>query len=454
MTWKTTLLLLLITLGIGTYIAVYEIKQPSREEQQARSQLVANIPAEQATHIVLDMPDAKTTLTKQETGWRLPQELRADPAAVHQLLFQLSPLHAVRTLAGTAEQSLDVATYGLAPALGRLSVSAEGHTTTLLFGHPTPVQSNRYAKLEDRPDIFVISNELFTQANRPLEQLRDPFLLRLDPWTTQELAITTAQQQLVLARQDQEWMVMQPLKDRADQSVVNQLLAALERLSVSRFLDDDPQIEQLSSWGFDHPYAEIMVRQEDAPAVTLFIGGTLPDDPARRYAKRGDERALYAVLMSELEGVLAQPDEVRAKQCVEFFSNTLSSVSVTNAGQSWTLEREHGTWRVAGTDTLLPNERMDAWLQRLLEVRVIRFIDDAPADLARYGLAAPSGMIAVSTSDGRPGQRLLVGGMLDGSLDRYGRIEGREAVVALPAGVSELLATTLQQLAAAAPATP
>lgn len=453
--WKTTLLLLAVTIGIGTYIAVYEIKQPTPQEQRDLAQQILDLPTDQATQIILDLPQVQTTLVKQDATWRvLPQDVRADPAGVSQLLYQLSPLSAVRTLTSTPEQPLDAATYGLAPALGQLSVTAAGRLTTVLFGQATPVQSNRYFKIADRPEIFVISEKLFAQANRAVEQWRDPFLLRFDPWTMQEFTFSTPQHTVALTHQEHAWVLTQPVRDQADVSVVNELLSALERVSISRFLDDHPQVEQLASFGFDQPYAQIRIQQTASQVVTLFIGNALPDDTARRYAKRSDEPALYVVLVAEVDAALTTPEKVRAMHCVDFRSNTIRGASITAGGKSWTMEREQMTWRATGTDTVLPNERVDAWLQKLLELRILRFVDDAPDDVARYGLQAPEGMITISTNDGRPMQRLFIGSHPEGSLDRYARIEGRDAVVILPAVVSELLAITPEQLTTPSPAPP
>ncbi len=62
--WKTLLLLLVATVGVGAYISLYEIRQPSREALERLSKQILSIPAESVTQLVLDLPQVKATLVR------------------------------------------------------------------------------------------------------------------------------------------------------------------------------------------------------------------------------------------------------------------------------------------------------------------------------------------------------------------------------------------------------
>jgi len=465
--WKTTTALLILTVGIGTYLSRYEIRRPSPEERQRLSKEVLNIAPDSVSQLLLDLPDVKLTLTRQADSWRVsPANVRADDDLVYRLLDQLAPLTAERILSGSAERPLEASAFGLDPVVGQLTVVADGTPATLLLGEATPVHSNRYVKIATRPEIFIVSDSLFEAAQHPSEAFRDPLLIRLDSWLVERLTAVSPSSSFNLTRDQGPWtLALSPasaeggsaLTDRADRAQVEAFLSRLRALRITRFVDDAPQVEALSTWGFDQPSAELTIRlrQEPPASITLFFGRPLPDDAAMVYAKRSDEPSLYAVAKAEVESLWGDPSSLRAASCFEFFTGQATKIEVMREGRPWTMERTESEWREAGSATALDRSRVDDWLGELAGLKVAGFVDEASSDPARYGVQPPAGSIAVWTTPEQPPQRLLVGAPIDGSTNRYGHIEGREVIVQLPQQVMELLVTPERFRAAAdAPASP
>ena len=312
MRWKTTLVLLVATVGIGAYLSLYEIRQPSPEERTRLSTQVVKVVPQRVTHIVLDLPQAKLTLVRRpKAGWEIaPQRFRADAAQVEPLLQAMAPLMAERVLAESAQHPLDVKSFGLDPAIGWISVVNGEAPITLWIGETTAVKGNRYARINGRSEVFVISSRLFDEANQPLERFRDHVLMRVDPWQADTLRMTTPAASYHLTRTDNTWRIASatpvPLDDVADRTEVNGLLGALGAITIAQFMDDAPQVEHLADWGFDEPKAELTLTYggQAKRTTTVFVGKPLAENPAQLYAKRSDEPALYAVSSAEVEGVL------------------------------------------------------------------------------------------------------------------------------------------------------
>ncbi len=459
MRWKTTLALLLTTIGIGAYISLYEIRQPDREEHAHLAKRILDIQPDAVTQLGLDLPKGKVTLSRHDLRWQIgPSGVRADETLVTRILNELTPLMATRVLSGTPEHPLDTKTFGLDPAVGWLSVVANGKPVTLFIGGTTPVESHRYLRVSDRPEIFVVPSSLFDAANQPTERFRDPLLIRVNGWLVEEVRLTSPTVSFALLKQQNEWRLMHPFTDRADRAGVTTLLNTLGALHITRFLNDAPPVEQLSAWGFDHPKAEISLRQGNSSTkpVTLFVGNPLTDDPSLVYAKRSDEPSLYAVADAEVEQLLSDPQELRSKACFDLFTATVTKVEVSHEGSRWVIERTGDQWREAGTGVALDTAKVETLLRQFSDVRLSGFVDDTPSDLSRYGLHDPSATIAVWTSDPEHPQRLLIGSAIEGSTNRYGRIEGRDAVIRLPDLATTLASTPLAQLrpAATSPASP
>ncbi len=444
MKWKTTLALIGLTVGIGAYLSLYELKQPSPEDRERLSKRVFNVSDDAITQLIVEFPETMVTLTRTQAAWRLePIGARADETLVAQLLSELSFLTASRILSPSAERPLDRKAFGLEPPTGRLTFVAEGVSTTLFFGAPTAVGANRYLNVSTREEVFVVPAGLFDVANTPREAFRDPLLVRLNPWMTDEVSVTSATATLTVSRTENRWRLTHPLADAADSTAVNVLLNRVGALRIARFVDDAPQVEGIAEWGFDQPRAALRVAQRNSgqEAVTIFFGRPLPDEPSLLYAKRSDELFLYAVAAGDVEALLSDPHGLRAKACFELFTSHVTKAAVTSQQASWSIERSGESWRLHGSEAPLDAKRIEAFLSTLADVRVAGFVDDAPSDLEPYGLATPEGTIAIWTNDRESPQRLLIGAAIDGSKNRYGRIEGRSAVVRLPELLSDLMAT-------------
>ena len=114
-------------------------------------------------------------------------------------------------------------------------------------------------------------------------------------------------------------------------------------------------------------------------------------------------------------------------------------------------------WRRVGSAESLDVQRVEGFLGKLADLRTSGFVDDA-SDLNRYGVSPAVGTISVWALPGPQPQRLLVGRALEGSTNRYGRLEARNVIVQLPSAATELLTATPEQFrplaSPSAPGTP
>ena len=462
MRWKSTLVLLAATIGIGMYVSLYELKQPTPEERAQAVKRVLGLSRETVTALDLAFPASTVTLALDGTTWRMGQErFRANEEMINGILSLASPLIAERVLTGTADHPLDLAAYGLSPPVGRITVTANGRPITLLIGETTPVESKRYVQLEGKPEVYVVPSSLFDNANRPKEEFRDPLLIRFDAWSADELTVTSASATFALSRQKDDWRLIRPLEDRAGRSEVTAVLTALGRLAIKRVVDEHPQAEAHSAWGFEQPMAEFALRLHGNPptTVTVSVGKTLPDDGSLRYAKRSDEPALYAVAEADVQALLKNPQELRAKTCFEFFTSHVRRVEVASGGTAWTIERADGQWKDLSGGTVLDAQRVETFLAGLSDLPLTGFVEESQASGA--GLESPTGVLTVWTADRTEPQRLAVGGAIPGSTERYGRLDGRPGLVQVPEQILTLLQTTPARLgvtpapeSVAAPAAP
>ena len=96
MKWKTTLVLLIVTIAIGAFVSLYEIRQPAPEDRQAVARRVVQIPAGDVKRLVVQFPEARVTLERRGDAWQLtsPKAVRAEESLLRRILDELDPLEA------------------------------------------------------------------------------------------------------------------------------------------------------------------------------------------------------------------------------------------------------------------------------------------------------------------------------------------------------------------------
>lgn len=463
MKWKTTLVLLLLTVGTGAYVSLYELKQPSPERRLQLSKEVVRVNPEDVTRLLVAFPQASATFEHGANTWTLlgPRTLRAEDSLISQALNQLSPLESEHVLSPTPERPLKLEDYGLDPPRAALTILTARGATKLLFGDPTAVGANRYVAVEGSPNVFVASASLFDALNQPLEAFRSHELITLNAGEVTRLAVTSSTSSYTLTRtggtsspapQADRWRLMHPVDDAAEGSAVAALLSQLQGLRAERFIADLPasnltgQAGEAAAtdqgrWGLEAPYATItLVTKEDQPPFELLIGKVTEDNDQQRYAKRSDEPTVSAVVNSKIEEWLRDPQGLRSLACFEFFASQVQKLQLTWEGISWTVEQQDDQW-TAADGMPLDGAAVEEFLWKVRDLKLTRFLEEQPQDLARYGLAPAQGMIQVwLTGESNP-QALSVGSAVESGTTRYGLVEGRRAVVELPETINEIVAT-------------
>lgn len=455
MRWKTTLTLLILTVALGAYVSLYELRQPTRDEQQALAKQVIPVQTDEVQGLIVDVPEANVTLRRQGDAWSLisPVKAPADESRIRSVLDALGALEADRVLEGSPRQSLKFAEFGLEPAVGSVTVLGSSKSAIVLFGDPTPVAGHRYAKTADSPKVFVISSELFDELNQPPEVYRSRDLLAFDTWTTEEIAVRAPGQSYTLKKQGTDhWQLTHPLRDEADRAEVSTLLSKLRGLKIERFLSEEPTPEQMAQWGLAAPETTISLTFANNPKpLEVLVGTPAGDAPDQRYAKRADEPAVYAVKSESLDGLPKDPGLFRARMLFDLAVSQAEKVHLSGPTE-WTIERTASGWKGADGQALDP-EPVEEWLWKLRDIKLVRFVEDQPKDLTRYGLEPPRGALQVWVAgQPDPAIQLFLGDFVGQGKTRYGRLAGRDAVVELPEILPDLLPATVSAFASEASA--
>jgi hypothetical protein len=204
--------------------------------------------------------------------------------------------------------------YGLIdPILTFKAHTADGGEIKLAFGLKEPTQTFHYAQLNDAT-VFLVNSTQFFELNRPLNVLRDAFLvadqqapilqLEYARFLTQEEAdamdsppeIGTESVRIVVKREDPAapWWLMEPHHALADQLKVAPLIQELQ-FGRGRDYIDSP--ESLADYGLQPPIFEITLRTgpQDVAQTLLFGGVDTLSGKGGIFAKQAHRDAVFTV---------------------------------------------------------------------------------------------------------------------------------------------------------------
>lgn len=439
MKWKTTLVLLIVTVAVGAYVSRYELRRPTAEQRERLAQQVADIPPDTVRRVRIELPKTTVAIERAANSWQMTEPLRAraEASLVSQILAELNPLTAERTLTGT---SLKPADYGLDPAQGTLTIEADGGTTVLRLGEHTAVGENRYIALPNQSKVFVVGPDLFELIEQPADAYRDHAILTLDAWQIDELIVQSPKSAYALTRQGDRWLLNEPVIDQADTAAVSGVLNKLKAVRADAFVSEQPTAEDLARFGLESPQIQIVVRGgADQPPQTLLIGELTTQTPPHRYAKRGEEPTVYSIPAAAIEALFVDPESLRSTLLFDLFASQITKVEVEWQAKTWAIEKSDDQWKVVESGAMLDNRQVDEWLWKLRELRVEKFLEDEPTDLAAYGLEPPQGRISLWVLDGEESKDVLIGKPIESGHTRYGQITGRPGLVELPEALETLL---------------
>jgi hypothetical protein len=288
-----TLILAVLLIALGGYVYFFELAKGDK----GKSEKLLNFKQDEAAAIDLTYPNRAIQIQKDPSGkWKLTQPVRADAdgSTVGSLLGALAASDIKRTLEknpGTA----DLKSFGLEPPAVKVSITLKNGLTlpTLAVGVKTPLGDSAYARRGRDPTVYLTDGSIVLALEKQPNDLRDKTIVAFPAQQTTRVEIRTPPgQALVLVKDEKEqWTLQAPVKKNARADAVSEYLAALARLKVKTFADDQPG--DLKKYGLDRPALKISIDGKDGKNLAaLQVGGKSAEG---YYARAEGSPAVYTI---------------------------------------------------------------------------------------------------------------------------------------------------------------
>ncbi len=366
--------------------------------------------------------DPEIELVKAGDKWEIvkPIQARASETEVDEILNKMTTLKAN---AFVSEDPKNLADYGLDQPVWKVEMFLKPDQTkaTLLVGsmHQMQGKGGLFAKVQERPSVVSLGMDMIGTFAKEPEDLRETKVMPFKTWKIRKAEIDREGLDVTLEKKDgQKWRIEQPIQARADGTKMSAFLGAVSRLEAEEFLAKPEDREGLAEYGLADPLARIVLYQEkpetdaedegaaeaaDYPLLgVLLLGKKAQEGEDSFYATVEGEASLYRVSREFYEESLpAGLDALRSKKAIDFSRFLVTEIDARGPDGPVVLERKEGLWKLkkpASGD--VEEKAVTELLTEVLGLEVDRFVEEAPKDLAAFGLEPAESELSFKKEDG------------------------------------------------------
>lgn len=348
MRWKTTALLALILLALGSFYYVYEVRlAPEREKSEREKGRLWSVEVKDVEEVVLKRGGDTVHLKRSGEGWSLlsPVKAAAERRAVDDLTASVVNVKVEREIDPNPAKLSD---FGLETPAAEVTVTVKGKSEplALLLGGKNPTGVWAYAKTREKPSVFLVSDLLLRDATKPATDFRDKTIVAFDRNNVTGLEISE-RGRLIAAEPEgpARWKITRPAQLPADGERLSDFFDKLQFTKVKEFVAESPA--SLAPYGLERPVSVTIFlgKEKERQARELLLGR---HDQAKKgvYALRKGEKSVLLLdeeiwrllprTLAELRDKTVLPHE-REKVAKIEIESPKGKVSVIKDGEKWKL---------------------------------------------------------------------------------------------------------------------
>jgi hypothetical protein len=380
---RSFLALVVVAAALGGYL-YYDSKHETTDDKK-QDKVFADVSSEKIDQVTVKSEKGDTTtVARQGDRWQetQPAAVPADEAEISGITSNLASATVSRVI---DEQPSDYKQYGLDPARIEVGFKVGGQDKKLLLGQKTPTGSDLYARVPDKPRVFLVPSYLDATFNKSAFDLRDKTILKIDRDKVDALAIETPDRTIKAAKQGADWRLSAPVDARADFGAIEGLLGRLNTTQIKAISAPDADAAALKEYGLDKPVATVRVTSGSAQAG-LAIGKSAGEGIV--YAKDLSRPMVFTVEAALADELKKPADELRLKDLFDARAFNTTRLEIARGGQTVAFEKDKDTWKqVLPAPKAADGAKVDALLTALTNARATGF-DDKPSGIDTPELTA------------------------------------------------------------------
>ncbi|MEE2876932.1 MAG: DUF4340 domain-containing protein [Candidatus Neomarinimicrobiota bacterium] len=426
---KKTLLLAGIAAVLGAFVFFYEIEGgKKREEAEQYESSLIKMERDEIQSVTLMQQDGEIIRYERSgESWEITEPVRI---GVEESVINGNHLAFANAI---IKRKLNISpdglkNYGLEPAHVEVILeSKNGRTVELMIGDESVTRGDLFVAFRDSNTVFITSEDLKTEAEKTLFDLRDKKIAHYELDDVRRIKIGTKEHTIVIEKTGDGWVMKNPNLP-VDESRVNSFLSSLGNYSAKAFAAES--FDNKSQYGFEKPEVKVMLSLgEEMASKEITIGGVVGgenDDPEYHGYESGLP-AVFIIQESTKNNLSRDPFYFQDKQLVRFDKDALSEIRISGAYQITLAPQDTLGWYVH-TDSSFKVEDSD--INRLTSaidgVKAAELEATKSEDPNSYGLKVPFLEVVVTDSTGISAGFTI--GDSDEDNDRYASSKGSDRI--------------------------
>jgi hypothetical protein len=275
-------------------------------------------------------------------------------------------------------------------------------------------------------------------------QRRAQNVLHFDREKINGIVIWNGDDKIDIRKIDNKWRLESPIKDQADNALIDNLLADLENwpkdaaISAREIAADK---NKLSEYGLDKSKLRLSLSGEGAPAPILF--GKDAALEGKMYVRLENSNETFLVAQALRKEIEKKADEFRDRKLTDLITAKVSRAVLKTPAGEMELEKKRDHWEITKPlRARADDQKVGDAIAQITTARIQQFVTDDRGDLNPYGLAEPRGAITLFAEDDKSGQLLQIGKISEKEKEQvYVRSAARGFVYTLPKKIEEILNT-------------
>jgi hypothetical protein len=340
-------------------------------------------------------------LKKENNQWRITEPLQdlADATAVDNLLNSLTT-EKTQELVAEGEDAKNLTVYGLDNPVTKLIVHGEnGFSREVEIGSVKSFDSQLYAKLDQKPQVWLVTGNWDLYLTKQIKELRDKHLMRNELLELDEIkASIQGKPSWDLKNNKTTWA----LASGGDSTipVANNLVTSYHELLRDLQADDivsEDKAKDQNRYGLQKPLATIVAIKSGKAPLEIKLSSKKPgelnpadksQDEAWRFAASSDTPYIYRISKAQADSLMKNADDFYDRaapfklaqskvHAIEVIKGGLD-LKIKKADQSWTLSEPF-----AGHE--LDSAKVDDLLGRISVLDADRILSKTKAEGVKEG---------------------------------------------------------------------
>jgi len=385
MRFRSTIILIVLLLGLGAY--VYWVEYPKAQEEAKKKTLV-DFKADDATEVSLSYADREIALKKVDDNWRLtkPLETLADATTVKNLINAIAECEVKKEV---TDASADLSQYGLDKPLVTIGVKVKDkQLPAILVGKNTPIGASTYVQRADDKKIVLTNSAFRAGMDKKASDLRDKTIVAFNDDDVRKIQISGGDKDIELARKDGNWNVERPEAWPADTVTIRSFLSTLRSMRATDFAADAGG--DLAAYGLDAPRLRVAVTiGKDNIEKQVLLGKQ--GEKNELYVQVGGQPTVYTVSDWVFRDLNKTAGDFRDKTLLAFDRDKISAVEAKrkDGGQFTLMRGDDKQWRLQGNDGKPNEQNINQFLGDLHDLKGYEVVADHPSDVGPFGLDQP-----------------------------------------------------------------